>query len=155
MKGVRVLVVDDEPGIRQSLGGVLEDEGYVVHVAESGEACLEELTRQSYELTLLDIIGRPRASNAIALLTSMIADVGAPTALLGWGQSFVTGYCLPTCYKVPNARIQLSVVVTNKCPWNAYRGFGKDSASFLMDRVMDRIARDYHAAMPGQDKAAH
>jgi len=26
MKGVRVLVVDDEPGIRQSLGGVLEDE---------------------------------------------------------------------------------------------------------------------------------
>ncbi len=55
MKGVRVLVVDDEPGIRQSLGGVLEDEGYVVQVAESGEACLEELTRQNYELTLLDI----------------------------------------------------------------------------------------------------
>jgi aerobic carbon-monoxide dehydrogenase large subunit len=72
----------------------------------------------------------------------VIADVGAPTALLGWGQSFVTGYCLPTCYKIPNARIQLSVVVTNKCPWNAYRGFGKDSASFVMDRVMDRIARD-------------
>jgi carbon-monoxide dehydrogenase large subunit len=72
----------------------------------------------------------------------VIADVGAPTALLGWGQSFVTGYCLPACYKIPNARIQLSVVVTNKCPWNAYRGFGKDSASFLMDRVMDRVARE-------------
>src|SRR6266498_2301699 len=72
----------------------------------------------------------------------VIADVGAPTALLGWGQSFVTGYCLPTCYKIPNARIQLSVVVTNKCPWNAYRGFGKDSASFVMDRVMDRVARE-------------
>jgi carbon-monoxide dehydrogenase large subunit len=71
----------------------------------------------------------------------VIADVGAPTALLGWGQSFVTGYCLPACYKIANARIQLSVVVTNKCPWNAYRGFGKDSASFLMDRVMDRVAR--------------
>src|SRR5258706_2845586 len=55
MKGVRVLVVDDEPGIRQSLGGVLEDEGYQVDVAESGEACLEALTRHSYELALLDI----------------------------------------------------------------------------------------------------
>ena len=55
MKGVRVLVVDDEPGIRQSLGGVLEDEGYQVDVAESGEACLEQLTRHSYELALLDI----------------------------------------------------------------------------------------------------
>ena len=29
MKPRRILVVDDEPGIRQSLGGVLEDEGYV------------------------------------------------------------------------------------------------------------------------------
>jgi len=55
MKGVRVLVVDDEPGIRQSLGGVLEDEGYVVRSVESGEACLDDLGRQSYELVLLDI----------------------------------------------------------------------------------------------------
>jgi two-component system nitrogen regulation response regulator NtrX len=55
MKGVRVLVVDDEPGIRQSLGGVLEDEGYLVHSVESGEACIEELGRQSYELVLLDV----------------------------------------------------------------------------------------------------
>jgi two-component system nitrogen regulation response regulator NtrX len=55
MKGVRILVVDDEPGIRQSLGGVLEDEGYVVRTVDSGEACLDELGRQSYELVLLDI----------------------------------------------------------------------------------------------------
>src|SRR5438876_595696 len=55
MKGVRVLVVDDEPGIRQSLAGVLEDEGYVVRAVESGEACLEELCRRNYELALLDI----------------------------------------------------------------------------------------------------
>ncbi len=55
MKRVRVLVVDDEPGIRQSLGGVLEDEGYDVAAVESGEACLEELARQTYELVLLDI----------------------------------------------------------------------------------------------------
>jgi two-component system nitrogen regulation response regulator NtrX len=55
MKGVRVLVVDDEPGIRQSLSGVLEDEGYLVQSVESGEACLEELGQQNYELVLLDI----------------------------------------------------------------------------------------------------
>ena len=55
MKGVRVLVVDDEPGIRQSLSGVLEDEGYLVQSVESGEACLEELGLQNYELVLLDI----------------------------------------------------------------------------------------------------
>lgn len=77
-----------------------------------------------------------------ALDIRVIADVGAPTALLGWGMAFVTAYSLPTVYKIPNNRIQLFVVVTNKCPWNAYRGFGKDPASFLMDRVVDRVARE-------------
>ena len=55
MKGVRVLVVDDEPGIRRSLGGVLEDEGFAVASAESGEACLDELSRSSYDLVILDV----------------------------------------------------------------------------------------------------
>jgi two-component system nitrogen regulation response regulator NtrX len=55
MKSARILVVDDEPGIRQSLGGVLRDEGYEVATAGSGEACLEELARHPYELVLLDV----------------------------------------------------------------------------------------------------
>jgi two-component system nitrogen regulation response regulator NtrX len=55
MKQVRILVVDDEPGIRQSLCGVLEDEGYLARSVESGEACLEELGRESCELIFLDI----------------------------------------------------------------------------------------------------
>jgi two-component system nitrogen regulation response regulator NtrX len=55
MKPVRILIVDDEPDIRQSLSGVLEDEGYAAHAVESGEACLEELAKQPCELVLLDI----------------------------------------------------------------------------------------------------
>src|SRR5947207_6774738 len=55
MKARRILVVDDEPGIRQSLSGVLEDEGYVVETAESGEACLAALPGAGFELVLLDI----------------------------------------------------------------------------------------------------
>ena len=55
MKPHRVLVVDDEPAIRQSLSGVLEDEGYAVESAESGEACLAALPGGNFELVLLDI----------------------------------------------------------------------------------------------------
>ncbi len=51
----RVLIVDDEPGIRQSLRGVLQDEGYAVHTVDTGEACLERLAAESSELILLDI----------------------------------------------------------------------------------------------------
>src|SRR5262245_27884642 len=48
--GVRVmkptiLIVDDEPGVRSSLGGVLRDEGYGVEAVATGEACLERVTR--------------------------------------------------------------------------------------------------------------
>ena len=55
MKRSRVLIVDDEPGIRNSLKGVLEDEGFDAFLAGSGEQCLEELGRERHELVLLDI----------------------------------------------------------------------------------------------------
>ncbi|MGA2115369.1 MAG: sigma-54 dependent transcriptional regulator [Bryobacteraceae bacterium] len=54
-KPQRILIVDDEPGIRQSLGGVLEDEGYTAQSVEDGEACLIALAEGGLELVLLDI----------------------------------------------------------------------------------------------------
>jgi len=50
-----VLIVDDESGIRQSLKGVLEDEGYKALTAESGEACLEALKKHPVDVVLLDV----------------------------------------------------------------------------------------------------
>jgi len=50
-----ILIVDDESGIRQSLKGVLEDEGYKASVAESGEACMEILGKHAFEVVLLDV----------------------------------------------------------------------------------------------------
>ena len=50
-----VLIVDDEPGIRESLTDVLQDEGYGVASVESAEACLESLATNKYDVVLLDI----------------------------------------------------------------------------------------------------
>ena len=50
-----ILIVDDEAGIRQSLKGVLEDEGYKVSAVESGESCLDTLRRRAFDVILLDI----------------------------------------------------------------------------------------------------
>ncbi|HKH73208.1 MAG TPA: sigma-54 dependent transcriptional regulator [Vicinamibacterales bacterium] len=50
-----ILIVDDEPGVRSALSGVLRDEGYEVDAADSGEACLERLARQAYDVVVLDI----------------------------------------------------------------------------------------------------
>src|SRR6266581_3511754 len=50
-----VLIVDDEAGIRQSLAGVLQDEGYGAESVESGEECLEFLGKNRCDVVLLDI----------------------------------------------------------------------------------------------------
>ncbi len=51
----RILIVDDEPGIRDSLSGVLEDEGFLTSSAASGEQCLEMLASSSFDAILLDV----------------------------------------------------------------------------------------------------
>ncbi len=51
----KILIVDDESGIRQSLQGILEDEGYDALTAESGEAALDLVREKNFEVVLLDI----------------------------------------------------------------------------------------------------
>jgi len=55
VKHASVLVVDDEPGIREQLGGILRDEGYAVGTASSGEQALAAVSRELYDLILLDV----------------------------------------------------------------------------------------------------
>src|ERR1035438_5139196 len=50
-----VLIVDDEAGIRESLEGVLSDEGFSAASVDSGESCLERLKRHSCDVVLLDV----------------------------------------------------------------------------------------------------
>jgi two-component system, NtrC family, nitrogen regulation response regulator NtrX len=50
-----VLIVDDEAGVRSALGGVLRDEGYAVDAVDSGEACLDRVTRAPFDVIILDI----------------------------------------------------------------------------------------------------
>jgi two-component system nitrogen regulation response regulator NtrX len=50
-----ILIVDDEASIRESLQGILEDEGYKVTTSPSGEDCLELLRKTSFDVILLDV----------------------------------------------------------------------------------------------------
>jgi heterodisulfide reductase subunit A len=53
--GFRILVVDDELIVRDSLKEWLVEEGFAVDMAASGAEALEQLTKQTYQLMLLDI----------------------------------------------------------------------------------------------------
>jgi two-component system nitrogen regulation response regulator NtrX len=50
-----ILVVDDEPGVRSSVSGVLKDEGFDVDTADTGEECLEKANGAAYDVIVLDI----------------------------------------------------------------------------------------------------
>jgi UDP-3-O-[3-hydroxymyristoyl] N-acetylglucosamine deacetylase len=51
----KILIVDDEEGIIQSVLGILEDEGFRVVTARSGEEAIETFQREKPDVTLLDI----------------------------------------------------------------------------------------------------
>ena len=55
MNGSRILVVDDEPQMRRVLRSTLSALGFVVADAESGEAAIQKLREDKFDLILLDI----------------------------------------------------------------------------------------------------
>ena len=52
---MKILVVDDERAIRNSLKEILSDEGYVVDVAEDGSQAVEMLGKDRYDVVFCDI----------------------------------------------------------------------------------------------------
>ena len=52
----RILIVDDEPNIRQGLAEALQDQGYEIEQAASGEAALELLRMKPFDLVLVDLV---------------------------------------------------------------------------------------------------
>ncbi len=55
MSSAHILIVDDEPDIRQLVREILEDEGYEVSIAENAEAARQARRSRRPDLTLLDI----------------------------------------------------------------------------------------------------
>ena len=55
IRGARILVVDDEPGIAEVLAEVFQLDGHLVEMVGNGEAALEKLGVERYDLILSDV----------------------------------------------------------------------------------------------------
>ncbi len=51
----KILIVDDEIGIRELLAEILEEEGYTTYAAENAEAARVLISQEEFDLILLDI----------------------------------------------------------------------------------------------------
>ena len=54
-KNYNILVVDDEPGMREFLEIMLTKEGYNVNIASNGEEAIDKLGKESFDLAIVDI----------------------------------------------------------------------------------------------------
>ncbi|MBN1823400.1 MAG: response regulator [Endomicrobiales bacterium] len=54
-KKMKVLIADDEDGLRMSMAGIIEMEGHDVVTAENGLKAIEEVKKQSFDIAFLDI----------------------------------------------------------------------------------------------------
>lgn len=53
---IRILIVEDEPSMRQGLKDNLEFEGYEVDLAEDGQLGLQKILEEEYNLIVLDVM---------------------------------------------------------------------------------------------------
>ena len=76
----------------------------------------------------------------LALEAHVRGDVGAHLHTKGPAPIFTTGALLPGPYDVRHYRARIEAIVTNKTPFGAYRAFGQQQATFVMERLLDIAA---------------
>jgi len=80
----RILVVDDDESIRNTMKTILEDEGYIVDIAATGSEALTKTDKTTYNIAMLDI--RLPDMEGVELLKLMMGTVPKTRKIM------VTGY---------------------------------------------------------------
>jgi len=78
----------------------------------------------------------------LGLRYKVIADIGAYHQLFTPAIPPFTGLMLSGCYKIPAISMELTAAFTNKMSTDAYRGAGRPEATYVIERMVDRIAQE-------------
>ncbi len=104
---------------------------------EDREECLILTGREQVHHVEVAFTGEGRVTG---LRDRFIANVGAPYATPGWGMAPLTAATLPCGYDIQDVEIDYTLAATNKGPWTASRGYGKEASNLVMERTMDLVA---------------
>ena len=78
----------------------------------------------------------------LGIKTRTVADLGSYLQLLTPAVPTLTGLVLTGCYRIPAVKMEIVGVYTNKMATDAYRGAGRPEATYLIERLMDVVARE-------------
>ncbi len=78
--GARILIVDDDPGIRDVVSEFLTRHGYQVETAADGKQMDAALDREGYDLVVLDLM--MPGEDGLAICRRLSADPGGPAIIM-------------------------------------------------------------------------
>lgn len=78
----------------------------------------------------------------VGLKVDLAADMGAYLSQYGPFIPWVGTTMTPGCYDIPAVSVRLRGIFTNTTPVDAYRGAGRPEAAYLIERLVDAIARE-------------
>lgn len=82
-------------------------------------------------------------NNFVAIRTATLANMGAYLSTFAPSvPTYLHGTLMAGNYKTPNIYVNVKAVFTNTVPVDAYRGAGRPEASFQIERVIDKAARE-------------
>lgn len=88
-------------------------------------------------------IGANAEGRIVAMTNAYMTDLGGWNSPFGSAQLSSVVFSGP--YKVDDGWVQRKVVLTNKTPIGAYRGYGQPEVNFAYERLMDKLARELGA----------
>lgn len=89
----------------------------------------------------LEIYYKPDGTVA-GLKCRILADMGAYHQLLTPAIPTLTALMILGCYDIKNVFVETTGVFTNKMATDAYRGAGRPEATYIIERVIDMVARE-------------
>jgi DNA-binding NtrC family response regulator len=124
MSKTRIMVVDDELIIRESLAGWLERDGYVVETIASGEEALKRLAEERFDIMLVDI--KMEGMSGLDVLKA-VNDDGLDTAVV-----------MITAYGSISTAIEAM-----KCGAEEYllKPFDPEEIGVLIEKIVDQQAQ--------------
>ena len=86
-------------------------------------------------------VGFDRDGKIKALRVVISQNLGAYPDPTGLGLAVLTSWMAAGAYRIPDVQTSFRTVVTNTTPVAAYRGAGRPEAAFMIERVVDLVAR--------------
>jgi carbon-monoxide dehydrogenase large subunit len=147
---MRVIAPDVGGGFGSKLN-VYSEEGLLGYLALKFGRPVKwtEERRENFQATIhgRGQVGEVQASvkkngTILGLKYKVVADIGAYHQLFTPAIPPFTGLMLSGCYKIPTMGIEVTAAFTNKMSTDAYRGAGRPEATYVIERLMDRIAQE-------------